>query len=76
MDQVGPSRAASLDQSVLAGDPRTDAAPFVLLLQLLRDALALAALVIACSGSFRQGAMAGITKPEATLHTRTPNALS
>jgi hypothetical protein len=80
-------RGQHLDQSALAGDPRTDEALFVLLLQLLRDVLALAALVIAGSGICRQegdggyhqaGGNAGGTSAgqEAGLHTRTPNARS
>jgi hypothetical protein len=61
MDQVAPSRAAQhLDQSALTGDPQTDEALFVLLLQLLRDVLALAALVIAGSRICRQE---GIARP-------------
>src|SRR3546814_12169363 len=55
MDQVTSSRGGQhLDQSALAGDPQTDEALFVVLLQLLRDVLAFAALVIAGSGTSRQ----------------------
>lgn len=88
MDQVTSSRGGQhLDQSALAGDPQTDEALFVVLLQLLRDVLALAALVIAGSGICRHEGNGGhhqaggnvrdtFAGQEAGLHARTPNALS
>jgi hypothetical protein len=57
------ARGQYLDQFALAGDPQTDEAIFALLLQLLRDVFALAALVIAGSGICRQE---GIARSEAT----------
>src|SRR3546814_4032214 len=73
--------------SDLAGDPQTDEALFVVLLQLLRDVLALAALVIAGSGICRHEGNGGhhqaggnvrdtFAGQEAGLHARHPNALS